>query len=52
MSVEELIRACAESNDGAAWEEFVARFRAPISLSVLRIAYQWGQASRSKLSTT
>jgi RNA polymerase sigma-70 factor (ECF subfamily) len=42
MSAEELIRACAESNDGPAWEEFVARFRRPISLSILRIANQWG----------
>ena len=41
MSAEELIHACAESNDGAAWEEFVVRFRRPISLSILRIAYQW-----------
>jgi RNA polymerase sigma-70 factor (ECF subfamily) len=38
----ELIRACAESNDGAAWEEFVCRFHRPISLSILRIAYQRG----------
>src|ERR1700730_150094 len=38
MSVAELIRACAESNDGAAWEEFVARFQRPIGLSVLRTA--------------
>jgi RNA polymerase sigma-70 factor (ECF subfamily) len=42
MSVEELIRACAESNDGAAWEEFVARFQRPISLSIVRTAYKWG----------
>lgn len=42
QSAEELIYACAESNDTAAWEEFVARFRRPISLSILRIAYQWG----------
>lgn len=42
MSEEELIRACADSNDGAVWEEFVARFHRPISLSVLRTAYQWG----------
>jgi RNA polymerase sigma-70 factor (ECF subfamily) len=40
-SAEELIRACAESNDGAAWEEFVARFHRPISLSVVRTAHQW-----------
>jgi len=44
MTAEALIRACAESNDSAAWEEFVARFRRPISLSILRIAYQWGAA--------
>jgi RNA polymerase sigma-70 factor (ECF subfamily) len=42
MSAEELIRACAESNDGAAWEEFVVRFHRSISLSVLRIVYLWG----------
>jgi RNA polymerase sigma-70 factor, ECF subfamily len=42
MSAEELIRTCAESNDGAAWEEFVVRFRRSISLSVLRIVYLWG----------
>jgi RNA polymerase sigma-70 factor (ECF subfamily) len=42
MSAEELIHACAESNDGAAWEEFVARFHRPISLSIVRVAYQYG----------
>ena len=42
MSAEELVCACAESNDGPAWHEFVARFHRPISLSILRIAYQWG----------
>jgi RNA polymerase sigma-70 factor (ECF subfamily) len=42
MSVEELIRACAELNDGAAWAEFVGRFRRPIGLSILRTTYQWG----------
>ena len=41
-SAEALIRACAESNDAAAWEEFVARFHRPISLSIFRIADQWG----------
>jgi RNA polymerase sigma-70 factor, ECF subfamily len=44
MSGEELIRACAELNDGAAWAEFVGRFRRPISLSIMRTADQWGQA--------
>jgi len=42
MSAEDLIQGCAESSDGAAWEEFVCRFQRPISLSILRIAYQWG----------
>jgi len=41
MSGEELIRACAEANDSAAWEEFVLRFHRPISLSIIRTSYQW-----------
>jgi RNA polymerase sigma-70 factor, ECF subfamily len=44
MPAEELIRACAELDDGAAWTEFVSRFRRAISLSIVRIADQWGQA--------
>ena len=43
MTAEELIYACAESNDGAAWEEFVARFQRPISLSIARTACKWGE---------
>jgi RNA polymerase sigma-70 factor (ECF subfamily) len=43
MTAEELIRACAESDDGAAWEEFVTRFQKPISLSIKRTACQWGK---------
>jgi RNA polymerase sigma-70 factor (ECF subfamily) len=43
MSDEELIRVCAEENDGAAWEEFVSRFHRPISLSIIRTIYQWGE---------
>jgi RNA polymerase sigma-70 factor (ECF subfamily) len=43
MSGEDLIRACAEGGDGAAWEEFVSRFHRPISLSIIRTAYQWGE---------
>lgn len=42
MSTTELILACADSNDGAAWEEFVARFRRPVCLSILRTASKWG----------
>jgi RNA polymerase sigma-70 factor (ECF subfamily) len=46
MSVEELVRACAESNESGAWEEFVLRFHRPISLSILRTAYKWGDFER------
>src|SRR5215813_5275145 len=42
MAVEELIRACAESSDSAAWEEFIARFHRDISLSIIRTARRWG----------
>jgi RNA polymerase sigma-70 factor (ECF subfamily) len=42
MSTIELIKACADSNDGAAWQEFVARFHRPVCLSILRIASRWG----------
>jgi RNA polymerase sigma-70 factor (ECF subfamily) len=42
MSAEELIHACAELGDGAAWQEFVCRFHRPVSLSIVRTAYQWG----------
>lgn len=41
LSVEELIRACAESNDSAAWEEFIARFQRDISLSIIRTSRRW-----------
>jgi RNA polymerase sigma-70 factor (ECF subfamily) len=44
-SAEELVCACAESNDGAAWEEFVSRFHRAISLSVIRTIHQWSNVS-------
>jgi RNA polymerase sigma-70 factor, ECF subfamily len=43
MTLQELIRACAKGNDDAAWEMFVSRFHRPISLSIIRTAYQWGE---------
>jgi RNA polymerase sigma-70 factor (ECF subfamily) len=43
MSLVELIRACAETNDDRAWEEFVARTQRPISLSIRHTAMQWGK---------
>src|SRR5260370_35513049 len=46
LNAEQLIYLCARSNDGAAWDEFVSRFHRAISLSIIRTAYQWGQAPR------
>jgi RNA polymerase sigma-70 factor (ECF subfamily) len=43
ISDAELVRACAESNESAAWLEFVARFQRPIRLSIIRAANRWGQ---------
>jgi len=42
MSLEELIRACAETGDDAAWEEFVNRFHELIAATVIRTARRWG----------
>jgi RNA polymerase sigma-70 factor (ECF subfamily) len=49
LNPEQLIYLCARSNDGAAWDEFVSRFHRAISLSIIRTAYQWGQAPRQLL---
>lgn len=49
MSALELIRACAETNDGAAWAELVSRFQRPISLSIVRTAHQWGDVPHQVL---
>lgn len=49
ISDEELILACAQANDGAAWNEFVARFHRPIALSILRTAYQWGAVAQQSV---
>jgi RNA polymerase sigma-70 factor, ECF subfamily len=46
MSEQHLIRACAESDDSAAWEEFVSRFHRPVSLSIVRTASKWGGVSK------
>ena len=45
MSDRELIQACAEENDSAAWEEFASRYKKPISLSIIRTAHEWGRAA-------
>jgi len=43
LSAEELVRACAESGNTEAWEEFVRRFRLVIGSAVRRIAYRYGK---------
>ena len=49
ISADGLIRACADSNDADAWAEFVSRFHRAISLSVVRIAHQWGEVRRHEV---
>ena len=46
ISDQELVRACAEVNDDAAWMEFVSRFSKAISLSIIRTARDRGQTGR------
>jgi RNA polymerase sigma-70 factor (ECF subfamily) len=46
LSAKELITACVDRRDGAAWEEFVRRFHPLIASVVLRVCRQWGEASR------
>lgn len=48
-SAESLIRACAESHNEDAWEEFVSRFHRAISLSVLRTSNLWGGVARQEI---
>src|SRR5882724_6490517 len=43
LSAEELVRACSESGNAEAWEEFVRRFRLGIASAVRRIAYRYGK---------
>jgi len=43
---EEVVLACVESGDTAAWEEFVRRFQPLIATVALRTARQWGPADR------
>jgi RNA polymerase sigma-70 factor, ECF subfamily len=42
LSAEELVRACSESGNAEAWEEFVRRFRVVISSAIRRIALRYG----------
>jgi len=46
-SAEVLVRACVETGEPAAWEEFIHRSHPVISAVVLRTALRWGDPSRS-----
>jgi RNA polymerase sigma-70 factor, ECF subfamily len=45
LSSQELVRACLESSNEAAWAEFVSRFQPLIASVVLRVARKWGENS-------
>jgi RNA polymerase sigma-70 factor (ECF subfamily) len=45
LSPEELFRACAQTGEAAAWEEFVHRFHRLIATVALRTARAWGGAT-------
>jgi len=45
-SAEVLVRACVETGEPAAWEEFIHRSHPVISAVVLRTALRWGDPSR------
>ncbi len=42
LSCDELVRACAESDDPEIWQEFVCRFTPLISITVSRVTYRYG----------
>jgi RNA polymerase sigma-70 factor (ECF subfamily) len=49
LSVEDLVRACTERGDSAAWEEFIRRFHRLIATAVLRVARRWGSTSPQEI---
>jgi RNA polymerase sigma-70 factor (ECF subfamily) len=49
LSVEDLVRACTERGDAAAWEEFIRRFHRLIATAVLRVARRWGSTSPQEI---
>jgi RNA polymerase sigma-70 factor (ECF subfamily) len=48
LSCDELVRACAESGNTEAWQEFICRFGPLINRVVIRVAQRYGE-SRSEL---
>ena len=49
LSPSELVRACACSQDGEAWVEFIRRFHVVIAAAVLRTSRHWVEPSRPQL---
>ena len=47
LSLKDVVCLCAGSRDDEAWEEFVSRVGRPISLTIMRTAFLWGEPSRS-----
>jgi RNA polymerase sigma-70 factor, ECF subfamily len=47
MSIEELIRACGDGGNTAAWEEFIRRFHSLIAGVVVATSRRWGVSSPS-----
>jgi RNA polymerase sigma-70 factor, ECF subfamily len=45
MTVEEILHACVQARNTAAWEEFVRRFHRVIAIVALRTAQRWGESS-------
>jgi RNA polymerase sigma-70 factor (ECF subfamily) len=45
LTCEELIRACLDAGDRAAWEEFVRRFRPVIAGTAMRTARRFGESA-------
>ena len=47
LSLREIVCLCSDHSDDDVWEEFVSRVGKPISLTIMRTASLWGDASRS-----
>jgi len=47
LSLKDIVCLCASNSDDEVWEEFIARVGKPISLTVMRTASLWGDASRT-----
>jgi RNA polymerase sigma-70 factor (ECF subfamily) len=47
LSLKDLVCFCAGPRDDEAWEEFVSRVGRPISLTIMRTAWRWGEPPRS-----